>query len=321
MVGRMPNTATILERLRSEQGPLDELIELATEHVEGTPLTELIDPAAVAAALAASLDALADDTELEGKLRARATEAFDRLAEEDECPADRLPDELRTPLRQLATRPWPLDAELMRALMDHEAVRGLTRHVLQDALLEFGRTLRSFVPERAKPRKGRLSALVSAAQGVASAVTSEVERKLEHRVKAFVDGAIGGTLDKAVDYASRPRAAEDLAEWRGHALDVLAEWPWARWREQAEAVDDAGLWDHVATAIRELADWEGLADWAEERVRTSLEALGTTGDLIGEEPALRVWRDHTVETCRGAARGFVATEGFEAWLEALLAEA
>ena len=313
----MSDQTAVLARLRG--GQLDSLVELALAHVEATPFVELIDPARVARALAASLDFLAGDAALEERLRVRAVAGLAELAGDDDPLPDRMPEELRRPLRDLAGCPWPLDADLTRALLDHDAVRGLTRHVLHDALLDFGRSVRSIVPERA--RRGRLGALVDAAHGVASAVGAEVERQLERRVRVFVDDAIGRTLDRAVGYVSRREAAEDLAAWRCHALDVLAEWATERRRAALDAALEAGAASDAADAIRAVAAWDGLEAWVEGQVRHALEAAGTLAEVLGDDPALRVLRDEAVAGWRDGARSFVETEAFEGWLRDLLGPA
>ena len=238
--------------------------------------------------------------------------------EAEDAPAERIPEEALDAPRRLLGRPWSPDSELVQALLDHDAVRGLVREVLQDALLEFGRTLRSFVPDAPRPRRGRLAALVEKAQGVASVLSAEVERKLEGRVRTFVEGAIGRALEHSTSYLSGTREAESLAAWRVHALDVLAGWPRERWADGLRRLDEEGLVDELADVLRDLAAWEGLTGWLEEVLTDALAAPegGTLAEILPGER--EEWRTRLAAPLRERTRAVVATDAFAAWLSELL---
>jgi len=259
----------------------------------------------------------------EGRLRDRLLQALEAAADGDGALRGRVPEALVEPARELARKPYAPDPEMVRALMDHRAVRGLIREVLQEALVRFGRSLRTKVPDpmrRVRKAPG-LRGLVGVASGVASAVGGEVEKQLERRVRDFVDDAIGRSLEHSVSYLSGRNAAGDLGAFRAHALDVLLDHPVARYRAEVERLDGEGLTADVAQTLRALVSWEGLPSEAESLARAAIDAAGdrSLGALFEEEAPGERWRERLAQPLLERARAFVATEAFETWLTQLLA--
>lgn len=300
------------------KGAVDGLVDLVVDDVAARPLKDLVDANAVAGLWADSLRSAASEPALAVRIGERLHAL---VASWDRAITTETPPELSEPVLDVLRAPWTVDPTVMRAVLDHRAVRNLTRDILTDSLLRFGRTLRSMVPSGGRPR-GRLGRLAGVATGVASvaagALASEVERQLEGRVRDVMDEAIARALDRSVSYLSGRDAAADLGAWRAHALDTLRARSADEVRADLERLEREGLWAAVAEAVEEVAAWEGLDAHVAQRVEAGLEAWGdeSLGALLdADAPA---WRQHLAGPLKDRARRVVETEAFGAWLENLL---
>lgn len=304
--------AAVRQRLLG--GAIQSLAALVVDDLAGRRVADLVDGPAWAGLVADAVRAAAADPGLEDRLR---------LGLHAACEAPPPPDDLVEPARALLAGPWSGDPALMRALLDHRAVRNLIRDVLTESLLRFGRSLRAMVPVGGLPR-GRLGRLAEVATGVASAaagvVAGEVERQLEGRVRDFVDEAIGRALDRSVSYLSGRDAMADLGAWRAHALDVLVRRDAAAARADVLRLDRQGFVAELARAVRSVAAWEGLDAHVLERVRDAVGRAGdrTAGELL--EAAVPGWRGRVADAWAARAADVAASDAFGAWLTALLAD-
>ena len=315
-----PDAKAVKKRLlATSPSGVDGLVKRILDDLAARPARELIDAEATAGIIGDWLRAAAQDDDLEDRLRERIGAGVDAG---DELGLTRAPGEIVDPVRDVLRSPWTADPALMRALLDHRAVRNLTRDVLTDSLLRFGRQLRSLVPGSGRPR-GRLGKLAGVATGVASVaagvVASEVERQLEGRVRDVIDDAIARATDRSVSFLSGRDAAADLGAWRVHAFDTLQARTADEVREDVERLDREGLVRAVADAIRAVASWDGLDEHLTERVQAGLDLLGDRplGELIDAEAPQ--WRDRLTGPLTERARALVKTRGFNKWLKALLA--
>jgi hypothetical protein len=312
-------TDTKLIRKRLLDGGVDGLVELVLNDLARRPIRELVDAEATAGLIGDSLRAAAADEDLEARLRdriARAVDAGEDLGAE-------IPVEILDPVRDVLRSPWTADPALMRTLLDHRAVRNLTRDVLTDSLLRFGRSLRAMVSGAGGGgRRGRLRKLAGVATGVASvaagAIASEVERQLEGRVRDVIDDAIARAMDRSVSYMSGRDAAADLGAFRAHAFDTLRRRTPAEVRADVDRLDREGLLEAVAEAIRAVAAWEGLDRHLAHRVRSGLDFLGdqSLGELLEAESPR--WRERLAGPLAERARAVVKGKGFTSWLRDLL---
>lgn len=315
---RAMGNAAAAAREKLLEGGVEGLVDLVLDDIAARPLKDLVDADAVAGLWGDSLRSAAADPALAARIRDRLkglVEAWDRVS------PTAAPPEMSEPVMDVLRAPWTVDPTVMRALLDHRAVRNLTRDILTDSLLRFGRTLRSMVPTGVRPR-GRLGRLAGVATGVASVaagvLASEVERQLEGRVRDIMDEAIARATNRSVSYLSGRDAAADLGAWRAHILDTLRARSADEVRADVERLEREGLWAAVAEAVVEVAAWEGLDAHLAERVGAALEAWGDEplGALLdADAPA---WRDHLAGPLHDRARRVVRTEAFGAWLEDLL---
>ncbi len=309
----------ILERLRGEPERVEALVALAMDDLLSRPLPELVDPAWLSERLAEGLRASASDARTEAWIRQRIDAARGQLEGQTRRPREALPEEIVAAARDLLRRPYVPEEDLVGRLLDHRAVGNLLREVLQTALLDFAARMRPPAPPRAAAR-GRLSKLVGVAQEVAGVVGQGVERQLEGKVRAFVDGAIASSVSRMVKHLCSPDRAEELAEWRSDALDVLLDVPVDRWLLELDKLDPEGLVTDLAALLRAVAESEGLA----EQIRIALEAAldGAGGrsarDFLEGSGLEEGWRPHLEALVVERVRAVVAAPAFAEWLEDLM---
>lgn len=300
-------------------GGVDGLVPLILDDLASRPAGDLLDAQAIAGLIGDGLRAAAADEGLVDRIRDRVDRA---VQAGDDLALAAAPPQLVEPIRDVLKAPWTADPTLMRALLDHRAVRNVARDILTDSLLRFGKQLRSMVPGSGRP-KGRLGRLAGVATGVASVaagvVASEVERQLEGRVREVIDDAIARAMDRSVSFLSGRDAAADLGAWRAHAFDVFRARTADQVRADVERMDQEGLIRAVALAIGQIAAWEGLDDHLAGRAQAVLDALGDrpVGELLDiEAPG---WRTRLAPPLAERLRALVRTRGVGRWLKALVA--
>lgn len=312
------DSKTVKKRLLAKgPGGVDGLVRLMLDDLAAKPVRELVDVQATAGVIGDWLRSAAEDECLVDRLRQRIDRA---VTGGDELGLAESPPDIIEPIRDVLKAPWTADPKLMRELLDHRAVRNVTRDILTDSLLRFGRQLRSLVPGSGRPRS-RLGKLAGMATGVASVaagvLASEVERQLEGRVRDVIDDAISRAMDRSVSFLSGRDAAADLAAWRVHAFDTVRKRTVAEVQADVERLDREGLIRAVADAIVQVAQWEGLDQHLHDRVRAGLDLLGDQpiGELFdAEAPG---WRERVAGPVADRIRGLVRTRKFGAWLKAL----
>lgn len=315
----MPDLDTILTRLRDPEGPLKDLVTLAVDRGLERPLAEVLPPAETAARLAEALKAIAADDALEQHLGERIRATLGKDPPEGRL-RDQLPKDAVAPLRRLASRPYTPDPELVRAVIDHPAMRKVMREVLQDTLLQFAKKLSAV--SKGLPGGKRLSGLMDVAKGVASVVGGEVERQLEGKVSGFLEEGIGRVVELSVRQLTAEDRAREMAKWRADLVDVALDQPMRRYHAELKKSDPAGAMEDARALVTAWAEWDALEARATDALKAVLaraggeslgEALGGTGVVDGLRPGIEAglldW-----------ALDVVGTEAFEAWFGALLAD-
>lgn len=322
----MADADALLARLRENPRHVAALADLLAEEVLATRVREFVDPARIGPAFVAGLQAVVDSPDHTAWLEARFRAALSRLRPRDAAVGARLPRELAPLLRSIARRPYTPSRKLVRAVIDHEAMRELSRTILHTTLLDFARKVGSMLPDTSRiPGAGVTSKLFGVARGVASGVASAVglDAQLEDRVRQFVDGAVGKVIDMIVDRATDPRFADQAAAWRvdviGSLLALPEEVPHAELAKLDPARAAADL--HAALAI--VARWDRLPEEVEAALVAATEALGdaTVGDMLEGSGLVAAWREHLEAELRLHLGRVAAGERFAGWLAALVADA
>ena len=316
-----PDAKHILDRLRTRPEPLEQLVSLGLDHLLERPLAQLIDPAWLAGAVAEGVRASAQSEDFERWVAARVEQALARADGLGGALAERVPVTVLGPLEQALQRPYQPDRELTRAVLDHPSTRSILREILQANILEFGKRMRSMMPDAKKlPGANLASRLAGVAKGVATAVGSELEKQLEPRVKVFVEDILGVAVDMMVERVSSEAFAPEFARWRIDVLHAFLNQPIDRLVAERHKYPAEDFAADAAAILRALAAWRGLGQQVEATLEELIRELGDQSaraflDGSGLEQA---WRPALERTLVDQARDLVATEAFADWLEQLV---
>ncbi len=330
------NPDLVLARL---EGPaLDGLIGLVVDHLLERPVAGLVDPDSVARLFVSALDTAAKSDRTEAWIRERVTAARGQVP--PGRPGDRVPAELRLPLRDVVGRPYLPNRALIGRLLDHAAMERLLREVLTGTLRGFAKRLAHLSPppmaaEAAKAGLGRLRQLSQGVRGLSDGVlgnlSHEIEHRAEARVREFVEEALQATLSEVADHMCRPENAGAYADWRVHILDTVLATENRVLAAELDKLDPDRLVATGAATARALAGRSGLQQEVAELVRTALETMGPrslrdflseTGLDAGDAAAAEAkWRAEVEAQLGLRGREIITTPAFKAWLQELLQEA
>jgi hypothetical protein len=313
----MPSADALLQHLRSDTEALPALVGLVLDDLLARPVAELVDPEWVAGRVVEGLRASADDTRTEDWVRSQLQGALERADAQQGPLRPRVPGELIGPVKDLLRRPYAPDPVIVRALLDHRAMRSLLRAVLQETLTDFARTVKAAVPQKSPAvSRGRLGNLLGAAQGVASVVGAELERQLESRVTTFLDGAIARSLDLSVERMCAPDFSDEFGAWRADAVEQLLDLPVERYRQELEKLDPDALVSEVAAMLRAVARWDGLGTAVQAGLEATVSEAGVRSarDFLAGSGLEEGWRPHVQALMTERATELVKTEAFEGWL-------
>jgi hypothetical protein len=316
-------THKALERLRDEPRWVEALVELGLDHVLARPIADLIDHEWLAKAVSDGIRASARSPEFERWMETRVEQALARADGLDGVLGDKLPVTLLGPLEQALGRPYQPDRALVRTLLDHPSMRTIIREILQANLLEFGKRMRSIMPDTAKlPGGGLASRLAGVAKGVASAVGSELERQLEPKVKSFVDDILGVTIEMMVDRVSSQAFVPEFVSWRIDVLHAVLAQPIDRLIAERHKYPPQAFAADVTAILQALAAWRGLGDQITDVIDELLREHGQVSarEFLDGSGLENAWRPALQRALSEQARSFVATDEFGTWLGELLDE-
>lgn len=315
----MAQAPELLARLRENPRHVAGLADLVAEEVLATPARLFLEPARLGPAVVAGLQAVADAPGHAAWLEARLRDGLARLEPRKSALKARLPGELVPILRAIVRRPMTPSRALVRAVIDHEAMRDLSRTILHTTLLDFAKKLGSVLPDTSKiPGAGVTSRLFGVARGVASAVG--LDAQLEDRVRSFVDGAVGRVIDMIVERATDPRFAGQSAAWRADVLAAVLDLPESTLHAELVKLDPARAAADVHAALGAIARWDRLPAEVDAALSGAVAAVGdaTVGDLLEGSGAVEAWRPRLQAELELHLRRAVAGERFAAWLTDLV---
>ncbi len=323
---------------RLHDGALASLFDLVLDDLWSKPVTELLEPAFLAARISTALRESADDPKLEawlGEQFARWRDATIEPGPDGRAfpPGETLrrwiTPEISEPAEALLSEPYLPDRDLVLRLMDHEAMHSLIQEVLHASISRFARKMRSFKPDtsrlkaglrRAAPVPSGLSRLRSIGSAAVSAVGSELESQLDQRVGDFVSQAISAVMSHIATLLTAPERAETMGDWRAYGLRVVLDTELEVYAAEARKLDPDRAVSATLTALRALAKRPTLERELEDHLQLALAPLG--------ELSLGAWlRDAGLEeTAREAAHTWLVqhskpvlgTTEFRAWLQGWL---
>ena len=319
----MSDADKLLTRLRTEEERLVSLVRLLVDDLLGRPVTEMVEPAWLAARVVEGLQSTASNESTRGWIKGQVRKAMERAEQETGSLGGRLPDSFSDPVKGLLSRPYQPREEVMRALLDHEGMHILIREVLVSAITDFGSGLKFSGSEKKRfsGKRGAFSQIMEAASEVASTVGAQVEGMAEGRIQAFVDSAISRSLEISIQRICADSFVEPLSRWRTDAVNQLLDIPLEGWRREIQALDPAGLVDEILDVVAGISAVEGLPDLLEGAMSAAMEEAGdsTLRDFLQGSSLEEDWRGQVETILVERARDFVQTKAFETWLTDLLA--
>jgi hypothetical protein len=262
----MPNATLLLSRLRGEPQHTQELVDLVLEDLLERPLAELVDPKMVGDALLSGLRNSLKNPGTKSWINERLQAAIAQLKSDQRSLLRRVPRDAVEPVQDLLKRPYSPDPQVLRAMVDHQAMRNLMREVLTHSLTDFASMLK---PPTKALGNGRLAQWAGAATVAAKMVGSEVERQLEGRIKNYVDGAISHAIGIAVDNVCDRKNAVEYGNMRADMIDVALAFPVSTWGKELAKLEPTALVDDVHQILSAAASSEEL----EKELRAMLERM------------------------------------------------
>jgi hypothetical protein len=326
-------TALVLGRLQG--GALASLISLVIDDVLQRPVATLIDAESVARQVTNALDVAARSARTEAWLREQITALRGQVP--PGTPGDRLPAEVRDPLRAVIGKPIVLDRVLVGRMLQHAAVERLLRDIIGGAVRGFAKKVSAFAPppaaaEAAKAGLGRLKAFAGVkglSEGVLGGLSQEIEHRAEQKIRDFVDEALHVAMRQMADHAASAEHAEAYAAWRVHLFETLIETDNRILAREVEKLDPDRLVDMGAATVRSLAARPDTQADVAGIVRAAIEALGdrSLSDVLRETgleesagiDAEAAWRREVESQLVARGQDILATPAFGAWLDGLLA--
>ncbi len=314
----MIDAATLLARLRTDSALVDSGVDLILDQALAEPLRELLgSPEELSAGLATAIRASAKNPGLAPWIEAELDALRSHLQPDEQAIAERLPEALPEALGRALGRPFTPDKDLVRAAINHAAMRSMMRSVLQSTLLEFGKKMWSALPDtRRIPGAGFRSRLMDMAKGVASVVGSEVERQLDDRVNLFVDGALANAIDMVIERISDPAHSREMSAWRADSVKALLAEPQARYIAELDKIATADVAADAAALLEIIATWEGLQDSLREGLEHLQARLAerSLADLLEGSGLTQAWRPLVHERLSAWAHMLISSDAFAAWI-------
>jgi hypothetical protein len=324
---RARQTAFLLERLASPRAR-DEWranFGAVARALLARPIESLVPPARLAAALDAALSAEAARGALAPLTRAALPLALGALREVGEPIGDFVPDEARAALDALLARPKLVPEQLVREIIEHEAVEAVMRDVLSEVLREFSEKVNPFVADWGLPALlKRWSPLGAGALGKAlEGVHNEFNRRLEPETRRFLQSITRRSLRRAADITVATQDAPAFVALRRRVAAFLLE---QRFAELLLGVDEAGeaMLGRLAPPVQErLAAHEGLRKRRAEALAAAYQAWGpkSAGEVLAElGVTFRPDEAPFAELLWPAVEAALASEPGRAWVTSLVDE-
>lgn len=187
-----------------------------------TPLGELTD----AAALERAIDALAAEESLRQTFRPAAAAVLSALLEAGKAERlrgkDLVPDRARGKLDRILEQPKLVPEQLVREIVESDAVDGVMRDVLYGTLKEFSEKVNPFFAEWGLPALLKRVGFGALGRGDGS-LRSEFERRLEPEIRRFLQGFSRKAMRQTVDIVITKGDSTEFIALRKHVAAWLLD--------------------------------------------------------------------------------------------------
>lgn len=318
---------TIRQRLMAEGegAPLGALSKLAIDTLFATPVSKLTSAQKLADWWHGALTGWANSPDAAKALEKLVEAAVNALNADPRTLREGTPRALQVATEELAGRPFSPDKQLVMKLIDHKPLRDRIREMVIATVTDFtarapgagvakGVTgIARFAASQVRQRTGALGSLVGA-------VGDEVQGQLEKRARDFADVALAGVLAEIADIVSNPARAQEAADIRVAVIRGAQDLKFNQLGRELVNLDVPSGAELLRGQVRQwVASDESkqhLLEGAEEFFAPF--ANKTVGEIVrewGQEESLRA---HYTPWFEDRFRDVVRSDGFGAWLEALL---
>lgn len=305
--------------LSLDQEHLHPLVSHAVEFLVNQPIKDLVEPQFVVNQMLLAFNAAVEGDTTESWVRDRIKEV--RQATPEGTPGDWVPDEIKVPLKDILHREIHIDRQLVRQLIDHDAIEQLFRDILTDTLTNFVDTLKgvtSATPDPVSRGFGRLKNLKDKAlTGTPlGSLTQILEQSAQRKVREHVDSTIHKCLDRAADHLTEDTHQRLQAQWRGHMLDVVLSTDNQVFANQVDALDPDSLVAAISAILRKLIQTSEFQDLVQTGVELGFETIGekSLNHLLNETGLDYDWRSQTESQLTVIAKQFIQSPQFSSWL-------
>lgn len=198
------HVAFLTKRLTDERGKNDFATSLAAAHDDllTRRLADIIDPKTVVASVHAVLTTEAVRGHLAPIVREVVRRVTIALRSEDSKLGDYVPAEARKAIDELIARSDLVPPELIRKIVDSDAVESVMHDVMYDALTEFNESVNPFFAEWGLPALIKRFMPIGAGAVLKSmtAVRAEFDKRLEPEIRKFLLGFSRKSKTKLADF-------------------------------------------------------------------------------------------------------------------------
>ena len=306
-------TETVLARL--EDGAIQRLVDLTSDHILDQPLCILVDVPWLAERITEGLAAWSQSDQTEIWIRDRVAELREKRPEGRL--GDHIPTEVSDPLKALVERPYVPDRAIIGRLLGHRAVESLVRELLIGTLQSFAQRLKPSVPS-----SSRLRGLKRVGDGVLGGLGSVLEGQAESRVRDFVDTVMSQVMNQIADYICNPNNADAFGRFRGHLLAQALQTPLSDLDRELDKLEPDDLVKTGTAIARALSAREGLQDEIVQVIQAVVDEAGPTTlrAHLAEAGVKDEWHTEVRSKLTLSAQAFIATDEFKEWLGEVLAE-
>jgi hypothetical protein len=249
-------------------------------------VTSIIDPAALAAALDATLTAENVERAARPLGKLILPLVLREMKAEPGKLGDHVPAEARKKIEALLSRPSAFPDRALRELADQEAIQEVMRDVLYDGFKEFSEKVNPFIAEWGIPSLlKKMSVFGGAMTKGLESVRAELDRRMEPEIQRFLAGFTRKGLRRMVDTtASRSADAKSIA-LRKHMLAWALDQELATLAKEVDA-EAIAMGQDIAMdiAAAELA----RADRKAQRKRLIQEAAAAVADKTVAEALMEL---------------------------------
>lgn len=299
----------LLANLRKSHAPLAALVHLWMDYILQRPVRELFNSAELSKALAIGIRKIANEPGNEKLLRKQIHQAIAEL--QGAKFEGKLPDRTVEAIRVLATQPLAFDDALVIELLNHSAPRILLREVIELSMVSFSERAADLVPG------GHLvTGFASAFRGFAATARGSDGITLEQHIHGSVEENLKPALRTTAERLADEDFAAELADWRGHVLNVLLDRPLMELLGHLDHIAPEELAKQLATLLQSIAEWSNLDELIEQSIETALDRAGdqSLDEILRGAASEKDLRPILEKQLVKVLWPFVRSPAFEDWL-------